>query len=641
MGTHGRPAVWLLLAWVGGLLLWFSWSSYESFNTPKEALFSAGMALLGAAVFLRWLRERAVRLPWSPLIALALLFWGWGWLPVFVATPQSMVIRAQLFALHSLLLLILVPLVVRPCDFERLWTGVAVIGGVVAVIALGQWFGLNYEHGVRWLPRQALASKVEIYSTIGNPNYLAAVLAFLLPVMLALAAGRMGQGHADVGAARTVWRRVVLSGSCVVIAAVALLLTRSKGGMAATFVGLSVLWWLWGRLHGWSWKKRMASGAGGAGLVCGLLLLLMWQAPSMGMEWTKLLRLSGDDPSVKGRLLMWETTLEMVKAHPIIGIGTGAFGFQYQFYRALVYDRLDDAAAVYPASEHSYDEAGSAHNDWLQLAAENGLVGFILFIGLVFYCIVGGIRLLHRQAATRSNAAITLPAPSPGTLNPVPAYLLCGLIAGISAVLAHALVDFPFHQPVVILLFWLGLATLVAAGASRAEWPLPSWLASKAVRWGMGGAVVMGAGLLLVHAARPLMAGVYQREAWVLMQGRQWAAALPVIRKGLEWDPLQPELTLYSGVARYELGDLEGSRLAYERYQLLYSDFQTLYNLGLIAVRQRRWGEAEGYFRKALRYKPTLAQAAVALALVAEQTGRPDEARRYRQRAEQLRHAGA
>ena len=373
---------------------------------------------------------------------------------------------------------------------------------------------------------------------------------------------------------------------------------------------------------------------GGLGLAGLLLSLLLWQAPSLGAEWHKLLNLSWDDPSVKGRLLMWHTTLEMAAAHPILGIGTGTFGAQYQPYRAMVFDRLADPAATYPASEPSYDEAGEAHNDWLQLAAENGLVGLALFCGLAILCFMGGLNLLMGKTASLKN-----PAPlAPCSLSPP---LLCGLLAGMSAVLTHALVDFPLHQPAAALLFWLGVATVVAMGGRPMAWPLPAWLTAKAVRQGMGAVVVTGVGLLMVQAVRPVIAGAYQREAWQLMNGRRWAEAIPVIRKGLRWEPSQPDLTLYLGVAAYQQGDLEGSRAAYERYQSLYSDFQTLYNLGLIAVRQRRLDQAERYFREALRYKPTLAEAAAALALVAERTGRPDEARRYRQQAIKLGNAGA
>jgi O-antigen ligase len=555
-----------------------------------------------------------IRCAWSPVVGLAWLLWGWGWLSLAVSPHRAISMGAQWFGLHLVLLTILMPAVLRHRDdLRRFWIGTAVIGGVVAAIACAQWFGLDYERGIQWRPHQALIQKIGIYSTIGNPNYLAAVLVFLIPVMIVLAVGEKRARY-----------RAALWG-CAVISIVALLLTRSKGGLAAACVGCLVLWLVWALHYGWSTKRLFLSGAGGVGAAALLLLLMMWQMPLLGSDWHTLLSRSWDDPSVKGRLLMWKTTIEMVAAHPVIGIGTGTFGAQYQPYRARVFDRVDNPAALYPASEHSYDETGDAHNDWLQLAAENGIVGFALFTALIFYVFLGGLRLLSvlRYAPADSSKIVE---------RTIPPDLLCGVLAGLAALLAHALVDFPLQQPAAALLFWLGLATIIAAGGKPLIWRLPVWFAS--------GVAVLGAGLLASQAFRPVIAGAYQRDAWVLMSERQWAAAIPVIQRGLRWDPLQPDLTLYLGVASFQEGDLEGSRVAYERYELLYSDFQTLYNLGLIAVRQRQFDQAERYFREALRYKPTLAEAAAALSLVAGQMGRPDEARRYRQQAVQLRDAG-
>jgi O-antigen ligase len=630
------------------VLLWFTWRSYESFDTPKEALIRAGLAVVGAVVLTRWVREGFIRLVWSPLVGLAVLLWGWGWLSLAVSEQRAFTLGAQWGALHLLLLVMLVPVLLsQPGDLERLWAGVAVVGGLVAAVAVAQWFGLDYEQGLRIVRPQDSLPKTEIYSTIGNPNYLAAALSFLLPVTIALAMGGSwnqptAPGQRDLPSLSPLKRPPPLPFTlhplpfllwgCAAVSAAALLLSRSKGGLSAAVIGLVVLWLAWGAHDGWSRRRWLLSGAGGAGLAL-ILLLALGQAPSLGVEWHKLLNLSWDDPSVKGRLLMWNTTLEMVKAHPIVGIGTGTFGPQYQPYRARIFDQLTDPAAVYPAREPSYNEAGHAHNDWLQLAAENGLVGLALFMALIGGVYVTGTRLLRKHGVSQD--------PSPFTPHPLPSHLLCGLLAGTTALLAHALVDFPLHQPAATLLFWLGLATVIAAGGHRMAWPLPAWLTAKPVRWGVGGVAMLGAGLLMFQAARPVVAGAYQREAWLLMNARQWAAATPVIETGLRWEPVHPELTLYLGVTRFEQGDVAGSQAAYERYQLLYSDYQTLYNLGLIAVRQRQFDRAERYFLDALRYKPTLAEAAAALALVAEQTGRADEARRYRRQAVQLREAGA
>ena len=641
----------------------FTWRTYESFNTPKEAWLKIGTLLLGTAVVWGWLRRRTVQLPWGPIIWGAVALWGWGWLSLVVSPHPLLTLRSQAYSFHLLLVMLLLPLLLKGWDHAvRLWFGVAVVGGVVALIAVAQYLGFDYEQGLRIVPIAQPLAKAEIYSTVGNPNYLAAVLAFLLPVTVALAVGsREKNSFPSPGPCIFLW-------GCAGLSALAILLTGSKGGLLAAIGGLVALWFLWGRWRGWSLKKMALCGTGwgGAGLL--LMFLLGWLFPvllpghqsPLAFEWGKLSRLTWQDPSVKGRLLIWQTALEMIATHPMTGVGTGTFGAQYQHYRARIFDRLPDPAATYPASEPSYNEAGQAHNEYLQLAAESGLVGLALFLGLIWLCYATGFRLLREWSApgawslapafesaravhslkSREDRSSPLDNPhrrtlfpGPLTLNPGP--LLCGILAGMAAILIHAAVDFPLHQPVSALLFWFGIGTVLALSAQhstlapfthrliqwRPQWPFPHRF-RQGLQWVIGAMVVLGAGWLMVQAVRPVVAEAYHRDAWVLMSQERWAQALSVIEQGLKWDHAHPELILWQGVASYQLGDISRSRAAYERYHSLYSDFQTLYNLGLIAVRERNFSTAEGYFREALRYKPTLREAAEALALVVEQRGR-------------------
>jgi O-antigen ligase len=628
-----------LLVLAAGVMLFFAWRIFDAFSVPKEALLKIGTLVLGAGVIWRWWRDGMVRWPWGPIIVAVAAMWGWGWVSLAVTPYPIWTVRLQWFLLHLFLAVFMVPVIL---NHERqlwwFWKGIALVGALVALIAVGQYFGLDYEQGIRFVRLAEPPLKTEIYSTIGNANYLAAVLAFLLPIAMAAAIDRQSRA------------RAALWWGCVVLLAAALIMTRSKGGLLAGIAGGALFWWL----HG-MWRRRPIGSviAGSAGWLIGMLAAVLiggWlvtatffgpeaaRTPSLMEDWKKLSSLSWDDPSVKGRLLMWQTTLEMVADHPITGIGAGTYGAQYQSYRARVFERLPDPAAVYPASEHSYDEAGHAHSDYLQLLAETGLVGLGLFLGLIALCYVTGLKILRAHDPSL--------ATGPWPLAP----LLCGILAALAALLTYAMVDFPLNQPVAGLLFWLGIGTIVAMDAQRepsgGRWrhrllqrPVP-WMAGRLAGGVLGVGLLFLVGLGAVHAIRPVMASAYQRDGWRLMIEQRWAAALPVIEEGLAWEPWQPELTLYLGVAHYQLGHLGLSRAAYRRYQLLYSDYQTLYNLGLIAVRERQFTAAEGYFRQALRFKPTLAEAAALLAVVAEQTGRPDEAQDYRRHAARLRAVG-
>ena len=118
------------------------------------------------------------------------------------------------------------------------------------------------------------------------------------------------------------------------------------------------------------------------------------------------------------RSQLYGDTWRMAADRPWFGWGLGAYGTVFTFYNTQ--HAIDNLPQFY---QH-------AHSDWLQLFAETGLIGLLLFLRLLW-----------------------LPLPSLRDLrtsSPTPRYLLlgCGLI------LLYAGIEFPFGNPAVTLLFW-------------------------------------------------------------------------------------------------------------------------------------------------------------------------------------------
>lgn len=84
------------------------------------------------------------------------------------------------------------------------------------------------------------------------------------------------------------------------------------------------------------------------------------------------------DTSNTERLLMWESAFNMVKDHPVLGVGLGQYKDNYQKKYILL-------EAKQPNLSH-------AHSNYMQMLAENGLIGFLGFIGLIGYVLVRNIK---------------------------------------------------------------------------------------------------------------------------------------------------------------------------------------------------------------------------------------------------------
>lgn len=125
------------------------------------------------------------------------------------------------------------------------------------------------------------------------------------------------------------------------------------------------------------------------------------------------------------RLLMWESAWNMFKDHPVFGVGLGQYKDNYQ-------QKYISPKAKEPNLAH-------AHNNFMQMLAENGIVGFIGFITM-FVCIIGhNVRMFLNSKNIYSLA-------------------ICSVTI---TLLLQGLTEFNFGNSAVVKAYWLILGCLV------------------------------------------------------------------------------------------------------------------------------------------------------------------------------------
>jgi len=138
----------------------------------------------------------------------------------------------------------------------------------------------------------------------------------------------------------------------------ALYLTNSRGGVLGLAAALLPTIWRSGR-----WLTK-------AMVVLGLVAALGLAAPS------RMTQMDSDESSAQGRVQSWSAGLQMLKMRPVLGVGFGRYGE----YNELV-----------------------AHNSFVHVLGELGMVGGFFFTGMFFW-------LFRGLASVRPSGAGALPA---------------------------------------------------------------------------------------------------------------------------------------------------------------------------------------------------------------------------------------
>ena len=299
---------------------------------------------------------------------------------------------------------------VSPAGLAR-W--LIVLGVAVAAAAIAhEASGSLRVYGV-WLPRKAWRPATPFV----NPNHLAGWLLMALSLTagyLAGAVARVRRSMPDGWRRRVGWlssrdaSEVVLTGSALVLMALAILVTGSVSGLACLAVAAGVL-------AVWAFRRWPATG--GRMLVPAALAMVLLAA----LGWADLRGVAGEVArtwagafDVEGRIGLWQDTLRVIRDFPLAGTGLNTYGITMLAYQT-----------------HGLEaRAVEAHNDYLQLAAEGGLLLAlpILAVAALF------LREVRRRFRERADDTRTW-------------WLRAGAVTGLAAIALQELVDFSLQMP--------------------------------------------------------------------------------------------------------------------------------------------------------------------------------------------------
>jgi O-antigen ligase len=567
-----------------------------------------GYALLALAALVSWCRGWRMPIPSraaEPLAAGALFFLYVVGRALF--SPEEYLARNDLFmALAAMALYLLVALNLTSSTWRGWFIGCLLLLGVANCLVGAIQFtrGQNFV-ALDFLDRSNYGSRASGF--YGYPNHLALFLEVCILMGFSVA----------------IWSRwrpwvKVLAGYASLLCVVGLLFTGSRGGYMGALAGALVFGLLSLRLVGeFARTKAIALLAVG-----GLTFVVLGFGVQHLLTRSSLLqeRMDQKVTSRDIRVELWKTAWRQFKLQPVAGTGSGTY---------LYYGRQFSTPAV-------DSDPGHAHNEYLEMLAEYGILGIAAALMFLDSHFRGGWRWITRQIAVQSRSE---------SVGGNSLAMTVGAMSATAACLVHSGTDFTLHMPANMLTMAFVFGLLANPGGAREGVPaddvasedrLPSWIRLALPALGLW---------LAIRALPTWPAEFFSFKAraitadWRYMESPELAQAMEdFARRGLRWDPRNPHLYRYAGVAETALSTQATDPAVQKKWSDMsaasYEAGATLAPRNILLVldlawayeAEERYAEADPFFKRAIELDPTSSDAHYAYASHLRNQGKLPEA---------------
>ncbi len=330
-----------------------------------------------------------------------------SWMPLTV-NPKATVSEFFRCSTYVMFYVLTVQLLSRKENLQATALTITFFGGLLAFSSILQFYltddmALWFRH----TPTNSI-----VVGPYANHNHYAGLMEMIFPIVLGLFLfyrPRIGNTSLIKGIAEIFSQEKanihILIGTSALLIIVSIFVSLSRGAMISTC--LSLLLFTFFLL-----KRKISKGN-----TTLIIFVIILTALSIGwFGWDQIFERFAQLKNTQGiiyesRLDFWKDSLDIIKHFTITGAGLGAFSHIYPLHRSIISELFLD----------------HAHNDYLELLAEGGILGFLIafsFLASLFY-------KTYKAFSARRDA--------------ISIYLYMGCITALAAILFHSFTDYNLH----------------------------------------------------------------------------------------------------------------------------------------------------------------------------------------------------
>lgn len=582
--------------------------SYQTYDPTiiKSTLFNILLLLAAGVWLIRILLSRELRWvhgPFNlPVAVLSLIY-----LASYFQSEYARISRPELISsLAPIFFFLLIINWGGGPDFRKTINRILII--TVSIVSV---YGVLQSLSIDIFPQKDLS---RVFATLGHPNFLAGYIALIFP----LAAAVM------ILAKRPVVKFVMIIVMTVMVGG--LIATWSRLGFLGFFSGV-LTFILIGRVN----KLRQGPLKSSVSLsrfykygliviVLLLVILIIFSFGRLSESNRQRLPLLGSDEltmnTVKIRLLIWEGALKMIKENPLWGMGIGTFSVYFPDYQPILFSWITSERREF---------AYHAHNEYLELTAETGLLGLGAFGWLLIIC------FSRARRSFRENT------------NPTDNLLLNGYLSGLIAFMVISVGSVGMRFAWVRPWFWLMMALIVISTDLRPRREVFRKLirSGRVIFSGRVVGVILTSVVILylcIVAFRPYWGDRNFRRAHIYLERKDLVSAEMELKEALTSSPFTPNYHYLLGYVYLSGKKYNKALEEYEKAWQLNPNFSNVnYNLGIVHAELGDLDRSIEYLKRESVINPLFKKTYSALGYVCLERGDKEEAERYRRRFEELR----
>ena len=493
-----------------------------------------GMVLLTVFLFSCFFCRRIV-VPRSPLLLPLLIFYAWAMLSVLWAGTKYEAIADALDWSGAFVCALLIVLLLREIRLLRLLLFFLLASGVcMALFGIGQ-----YLFGIDWVQQHIVPA-----ATFSNKNMAGQYGVLTLPIAVAFFLNSANTG------------RIRLFAMVIALLMTYIFYTRARGamvGLLTEIIVMGCILFYFKRKHGFHIFGDLPVKKTALALSLLAFIGMAYLTPAMFGNADKVLEASiggkqevlmakhgGEnlqylmDYTASGntRMTIWGNSIPMIRDNLLIGVGLGNWTIQYGAYQSWFRPDKKLQQSLYHTN---------AHNDYIEILCELGIIGFVLFVWVV----VSLLKVAGRLLANYDREYCLM------------AMALATAIVGIGV---NAVFSFPLKQPVPIfmLMTYIGVLSNLYGAKFGAGRELVLSLRRAPVRKLAVPAAVFVAAImtasLFVLQYNWYQSELHYRESVLSLQQKKYQLSYIESKHAYELNPLRATLLWLQAAALLQIG---------------------------------------------------------------------------------------